>query len=352
MKSPTAAVDRAQREHQRNAKRLRDKTAAEGKRAAKMPRILRRVRGYSGGASRNAGSWNRAGKTISLLFKHHKGSVRGVPYSMKDKTAQHIGSNMLSLAPLQLVEEFKLDCLRYPMVVPENLIVHISLSRPKGHSLTNDQWHEVGKEWLKNIGAAGCNYTIVRHPGDNDHAHIVYSRIRPDNTLVSDSNDFYRGRASAREAARSLGIEVPDQPPKMTMAPTDRAVNAQRRAQRRGTPSAWIQPEVVQHAVSQARTLAELPALLQAHGIEFKLSTSISGSGQVTVTGVLMRAQGADEWLAGSSINRNFSLPAIQRQIELNAQRANGVTPQRPPTPIPSMRPVPTQIQAPRQRGG
>jgi hypothetical protein len=343
--SNTAAADRAAQAHERTSKRLRSKAASQSKSAAaKLSRTLKRTHRRSRGASPNAGSWNQAGKTVSLLFKKHRGSVIGDAYSLADKTAQHIASNMLGRTPQQRLEEFKLDCRRHPAVSPENLIVHISLSRPEGHSLSLQQWQEVGKTWLKNIDAEGCNYTITRHPDKHDHAHLVYSRARTDGTLVSDSNDFWRGRAAAREAACALGIEVADIAPKPTQAPTDRAVSAMRRSQRRGTPSAWVDPKVVGRAILRAKSFEDLPALLQAEGVEFKLAQSQNG--------VLMRAQGAHEWLAGSSINRNFSLPAIQRQIELNAQRANGVTPQRPPTPIPNMRPAQPHIQATRQRGG
>lgn len=352
MTSPTAAADRAAQAHERTSKRLRSKAASQSKSAAaKLSRTLKRTRRRSRGASPNAGSWNRAGKTVSLLYKKHKGAVRGDSYSLADKSCEFVGTSMLGGTPKQRLEEFKLDCRRHPLVSPDNLIVHISLSRPEGHSLSLSEWHEVGKTWLKNIGAEGCNYTLTRHPGKNDHVHLVYSRARPDGGLVSDSNDFWRGRAAAREAARALGIEVPDVAPNLTQAPTDRAVNAQRRAQRRGTPNAWVDPQVVERAISRAKRLEELPALLLAEGVEFQLTQS-PNSPNAKVTGVRMRAKGANEWLAGSSISRQLSLPAIHRQIELNAQRANGVTPERPPAPMSMQRPAPPHIQAPRQRGG
>lgn len=348
MKSPTAAVDRAQREHQRNAKRLRDKTAAEGKRAAKMPRILRRVRGYSGGASRNAGSWNQAGKTVSLLFKKHRGSTSGDSYSLKDKTAQHVGTSMLGQTSEQRLAEFKLDFQRHPMVAPENLVVHVSLSRPEGHELTLQQWGDVAKAWLKNIGAEGCNFTIARHPGKHDHVHIVYSRSKPDGTLISDSNDFYKGRAAAREAARSLGIEVPDFAPKPAQAPTDRAVSAHRRADRRGTKRAWVDPNIIHRVLSKSRNFEDFQQNLKTAGIDCKLSTSSTGQ----PTGVLFRSEGSAEFLAGSTLDRSLSLPKIRQQF--NSAAASGISPPslRAPMPGPGMRHAPPQIQAPRQRGG
>lgn len=353
MKSATASADRGAQAQERTTKRLRSKAASQSKlAAAKLSRTLKGTRRRLRGASRSAGSWNRAGKTVALLFKKHQGSIKGDAYSLADKTAQHIASNMLGKTAQERLDEFKLDCRRHPMLAPENLIVHISLSRPEGHALTVQQWHLVGRAWLKNIGAEGCNYTLTRHPGKHDHAHLVYSRARMDGSLVSDSNDFWRGRAAAREAARSLGIEVPDIAPKPTQAPTDRAVSAQRRAQRRGTqPNVWVRPELVQDALRLARNTEEFAALLQSKGIEFKLSQSKTNK-TTGALGALFRVRGSEQWLSGSSINRELTLPKLQAQIELNAIKSAKAMPKPVPAQMLKQRPTPTQLQPPRQRGG
>lgn len=347
MTSPTAAADRAAQAHERTSKRLRSKVASQSKlAAANLSRALKLTRRRSRGASPNAGIWNRAGKTVSLLYKKFEGSVLGDAYSLKDKTAQHVGTNMLGLTPQQRLEEFRLDYLRHPMVASQNLIVHISLSRPEGHALTIQQWHDAGKTWLKNIGAEGCNYTIARHPGRNDHVHIVYSRSKPDGSLVSDSNDFWRGRAAAREAARSLGIEVADFAPKPTQAPpTDRAVSAHRRADRRGTKRAWVDPNIIHRVLSKSRNFEDFQQNLKTAGIDCKLATSSTGQ----TTGVLFRSADSSEFLAGSTLDRSLSLPKIQQQFNAT----NCIFPPSRHASIPGMRPAPPQIlQAPRQRGG
>ncbi len=349
MTSPTAAADRAAQAHERTSKRLRSKAASQSKSAAaKLSRTLKRTSRRSRGASPNAGSWNRVGKTVSLLFKKHEGAVRGDAYSLADKSCEFVGTNMLGQTPQQRLEEFRIDYLRHPMVAPENLIVHISLSRPEGHALTIQQWHQAGKEWLKNIGAEGCNYTITRHPGKNDHVHLVYSRARPNGSLVSDSNDFWRGRAAAREAARALGIEVADSAPKLIQAPTDRAVSAHRRADRRGTKRTWVDPNIIHRVLSKSRNFEDFQQNLKTAGIDCKLATSSTGQ----PTGVLFRSEGSAEFLAGSTLDRSLSLPKIRQQF--NAAAASGISPPslRAPMPGPSMRPAPPQIQPPRQRGG
>jgi Relaxase/Mobilisation nuclease domain len=336
------AADRGAEQAQRQSLRLARKTAAEGRRAAGALKNASR-RSRATGASRNAGTWNKVGRVVSLLYKKHRGGVAGDAYSNKSKDAQHVGTNALGQSAHQRLAEFCLECQRHPTVDPKNLVVHVSLSRPAGHDLTLAQWHEVAKHFLKNLGAEGCLYTVTRHPGTHDHVHVVYSRARPDGTLVSDSQDFYKGRAAARDAIRELGLEVPDTTPKQNAAPTDRAVNASRRAQRRGTKPAVVSPEVVLQALKKSSSLDDLAGHLHVSGVQFKLANSTSGK----TTGALFRADGAEEWLAGSSISRQFSLPAIQRQIELN--RAARAPAPRPPAPAPGQRPA--QPMPPRQRG-
>jgi hypothetical protein len=346
MAKPTTSSDQAQRAYERTARKLRNKNAADSKRQAaslkrtgtgskfkKAPR-----------ASRNAG---RSNKVWSLLSKAHRGGELADAYAAKK--GEIISTNMLlSSSPKERAAEWDLECKKHPRVRKDRVVMHLTLSRPNGADLTSQKWGTVVQCFLREAGLEGAAHVAYLHTDTKcQHVHIVVSRSLPTGQLWSDSQDFYKFRDASERTVQVLNIEV-EGTPSTSQAPTDAAVSAMRRSHRRGTPSAWVQPEVVQHAVSQARTLAELPALLQAHGIEFKLSTS----GQVT-TGVAMRAKGSQEWLAGSSISRQLSLPAIQRQIELNAQRANAVAPQRPPAPMPGMRPAPApQIQTPRQRGG
>ena len=346
MTSPTSAADQAQRAYERTARRLRNKTAADSKRqAASLKRATSKFK-KAPRASRNAG---RSNKVWSLLSKAHRGGELADAYAAKK--GEIVSTNMLlSSSPKERAAEWDLECKKHPRVRKDRVVMHLTLSRPNGADLTSQKWGTVVQCFLREAGLEGAAHVAYLHTDTKcQHVHIVVSRSLPTGQLWSDSQDFYKFRDASERTVQVLNIEV-EGTPSTSQAPTDRAVSAQRRANRRGTPSAWVDPQVVERALSRAKRLEELPALLLAEGVEFQLAQSPSG--QIT-TGVLMRAKGSQEWLAGSSISRQLSLPAIQRQIELNAQRANAVAPQRPPVPMPGMRPAPApQIQTPRQRGG
>ncbi|MDP2371282.1 relaxase/mobilization nuclease domain-containing protein [Rhodoferax sp.] len=256
-----------------------------------------------------------------MLYKKHEGAARGDAYAEKAVRAELICTNMLGRNAAERAEEWRLNCSRHPQVDPDRLIVHCSLSRPTGHPLSLEDWKRAVENFLAALGALGADFAATRHTETpNDHAHITYSRSLPDGRILSDSNDFWRGRAAAYEAARSLGllveVEAPHDARRAAATPTsDRMVNARRRAARRGTQDSSIDPAHVREALLSARSLDSFAADLHAHGIELKPAVK---NGRTT--GLLLRQLGSEEWLAGSSISREFSLQRVQAQIELNRQ--------------------------------
>lgn len=350
MKSNNFAADLAAEKAQRDSVRRLKKTASEGKRAAsRVASLLRHtsrlVRRSGAKVSRGAGSWSKAGRTVNLLVRKHKGAALGDKYA--ESKGVLISTSMLSLDSKQREKEWDLELRKHPAVKPERLIVHVSLSRPKGAELDSKQWAEVVRTFLFEAGAEGVAHVAYRHSDTPfDHTHLIYSRSLPTGRLLADSNDFYTMRDAAQRTAQRLGIEV-EGSPTTTQAPTDAAVRALRRAQRRNTQQdVWVRPELVQDALRLARNTEEFAAVLQSKGIDFKLSQSTTNK----TTGALYRVHGSESWVAGSSLNRELTLPKLQAQFELNARRANGVALQRPPTPTPGMRPALQQV--PRQRGG
>lgn len=92
-------------------------------------------------------------------------------------------------------------------------------------------------------------------------------------------------------------------------------VNAQRRATRTGSIDPFIDPDVIHEALSCSSTPDQFSAELAHRGIEVQPSKNKKMG---DVTGILFRRKGAEEFLAGSSISRDFSLPKIQERIEFN----------------------------------
>jgi hypothetical protein len=277
---------------------------------------------WSGGRStRGAGSWKSLGKTPPLLLKIHSGGLAGDRYAEKSNGAMLISTNMMGRTAKDRAREFSLDIARHPMVSPLRLIFHVSLSRPEGFALTKDQWKEVVESWLLQIGAQGCNYASTLHTETpNHHCHLTFSRSKPDGSLLTDSNNRWTWRSALRMTERDLGLSMPVIPaPTDAHVPTsDRMVTAQRRAARLNLPDCFINPKSIQSALSNATDLEQFSQWLLAAGIETKQATKNS-----RVTGLLFQKQGSGQWLSGSSIAREFSLPRVLETLKSNAQSLN-----------------------------
>jgi hypothetical protein len=272
--------------------------------------------GYFGRATRGAGSWKSIGKTPALLLKIHRGGSHGDGYAEKQVGAEFIASNMLGSKAQERDRERLIDTARHPNVNPSNLFVHTSISQPTGHHLTLDGWKSVAEVWLRNVGAEGCLFAAIRHTNTgNDHCHITFSRARPDGTLVSMGNNRWKWRDALRKTELELGIAAIEQarPTESQTPSSDRMVNAQRRAARLNLKDCFIDPVVVESALAGATNATQFASALHDAGIKVKQAEK---NGKVT--GVLFQNNGSEQWLAGSSISRDFSLPRIRMRLESN----------------------------------
>lgn len=344
----------ADRQHAAKMKALDAKKSGGGGRGGSGGRFKNSGGGRAGGrATRGQGSWTKAGKVPALLLKIHAGGRYGDRYAELQKGSQFIDSNMLGKDALDRADELDLDAARHPGVNPKNLFVHLSLSRPSGEDLTPKQWKNVARQFLKNIGAEGCQFVCTRHTETkNDHLHLIFSRSRvnPDGSLslVSMSNNRWAWRAAVRQVETELGITAADRPADVNRpvaATSDRQVNAARRAARRGTAAGHIDPAVISPVLALASTPEQFAAGLEAAGILVKAAEK---NGKTT--GILFQKIGAKEWLAGSSISREFSLPKIRQALLKNEQEIEIAIQQRQRAPLDRQRQQAQPIQYPRER--
>jgi hypothetical protein len=233
------------------------------------------------------------------------------------------------------------DHARHPRV--RQLVMHVTFSRPAGEALSDSQWSRFVAAWLQEAGFSGCKFAAWRHSDTaNDHIHLLVSRARPEGGLVSDSQNFWTWRAATRAAEIAAGVPQPPAPSeRLQQRPADRAVSARRRARRRGHVDPWIDPSAVRGAIARSRTPTELQAHLAAVGVELQLRLDRDGK----PSGLLLRRQGAEEWLAGSTLARDLSLPQVQARLSANARRLQP----RPAALLPRDAQTPTY---PRDRGG
>lgn len=319
----TAASEnrRRQREIEASRRRLRERTAKGGRKLnISRPTKSARSRFVSGRATRGQGSFTKRGVVQTINYKKFRGSRAGDRYAERKAIASF--TNMLGQNSKERIEEFDLDIARHPMIAPKNLIKHIALSLPTGQKRSVGQWQIAVALFLKKIGAEHCNYSAHLHDTDNQHVHLIYSRARPDGKLVAESFDYLRHREAAAQVADELfgGRETPRPSNTPPAPPSDRAEAARRRAQRRGTVPAYIDPAIVREALETASSPAEFAQALQARQVEMSVSKREDG----TARGLLLRRAGAQEWLAASSISPDLSMPRVQARLAENAARAPG----------------------------
>lgn len=307
------------------ARRLRRRSTAGGKKLGRQLVGLARRSGRSGSgrASKGRGSWSKSGRQVSALLKIHHGGRAGDAYAARQVGAILVDTNLAGRTPQARAAEWRLDELKHPGVDPKNLFVHLSISRPVGHALAPEIWKEFIAIFLKKIDAERNQFISYQHPSatSNDHIHLIFSRSKNDGSLTSNSNNFWRWRAAAREAAAELRIEVPDlaeaEAPQARQAPTpasDREESARRRAKRRGTVEPHIDRAIVFEALTGSTSRSQFESRLAARGVELRDARRADG----TTAGLLFRKSGADEFLAGSSIDRSFSLQKIEAQLAEN----------------------------------
>jgi mobilization protein len=81
-----------------------------------------------------------------------------------------------------------------------------------GREMSKEQLLDAARTYLDKMGYADQPYLVFFHKDtDNNHVHIVTTRVRYDGTLVPDNKERFRSLAAIREINRQFGIsEEPD----------------------------------------------------------------------------------------------------------------------------------------------
>lgn len=93
------------------------------------------------------------------------------------------------------------DCMQdFERFMPSHIrtskpVIHISLNPHPDDKLTDEQLSGIGREYMERFGYGGQPYMIFRHEDiDRQHIHIVSTRVRPDGSIISDSQNYDRSR--------------------------------------------------------------------------------------------------------------------------------------------------------------
>ena len=90
----------------------------------------------------------------------------------------------------------------------ERPMMHISLNPHPDDRLSEGQYAQLAHEYMEKMGFADMPYIIVKHEDiDRHHIHIVALRVRPDGSVISDQNNFYKSKDICRELEKKYGLK-------------------------------------------------------------------------------------------------------------------------------------------------
>ncbi|HBT4787364.1 TPA: relaxase/mobilization nuclease domain-containing protein [Klebsiella variicola subsp. variicola] len=245
-----------------------------------------------------------------------------VDYILKDDHS-FICSNMSSdyNNVNDLTDEFKtVSSFRKDIKKP---VFHSFLSLPKGYHLTDEQWQEIAKDYLKemNIDIEKHQYICVRHKDtDKDHIHIVANRVGLDGSVWHGQHSAFKTIAACERLEKKHGLTITNglkgQKSDVSV-PTKAEIEMALRTGEK--PARLVLQASLQAAMAGKPDLGTFVERLQAVGIEPVFNVASTGN----VAGVSFGIKNNEKniFFKGSSLGKKFSWNTIKAKVKYDKNR-------------------------------
>lgn len=132
-----------------------------------------------------------------VLMYNHKKIIAGV--------GSVLDSNINMGTVIQQTKEFNLVRQLKPNL--SKAVYHTSLNLPYTDKLTDEEFKNLAKDYLEEIGFNDNQYIVYKHT-DQEHAHIhiVANRVKYSGEVVSDSQDYKRSEALVRKLEKKYNL--------------------------------------------------------------------------------------------------------------------------------------------------
>ncbi|WGL28565.1 relaxase/mobilization nuclease domain-containing protein [Pectobacterium brasiliense] len=256
------------------------------------------------------------------VAKSGKSFKNRVDYILKDDHS-FICSNMSAdnNNVSDLTDEFKtVSSFRQDIKKP---VFHVFLSLPKNEHLTDEQWQEIAKDYLKemNIDIDKHQYICVRHKDtDQDHIHIVANRIGLDGSVWHGQHSAFNTIAACErlEVKHDLTITKGLQGQKSDVsAPTKAEIEQALRVGEK--PARLVLQNALQAAMSDKPNLSTFVERLQAVGIE--PAFNVASTGNVAGVSFCIKNNEKNIFFKGSSLGKKFSWNTIKAKVKYDKNR-------------------------------
>ena len=241
-----------------------------------------------------------------------------VEYILKDDH-DFICSNMASdyNNVSDLTDEFKtVSSFRQDIKKP---VFHAFLSLPKNEKLTDEQWQEIAKDYLKemNIDIDKHQYICVRHNDtDKEHIHIVANRIGLDGSVWHGQHSAFNTIAACERLEIKHGLTITKGlkgQKSDVSAPTKNEIEQALRTGEK--PARIVLQNALQAALVGKPDLSTFVERLQAVGIEPRFNVASTGN----VAGVSFSV--GDVAFKGSQLGKKYSWNTIKNKVIYDKNR-------------------------------
>ncbi|MDU1611768.1 relaxase/mobilization nuclease domain-containing protein [Enterobacter sp.] len=253
------------------------------------------------------------------VAKTGKSFKNRVDYILKDDH-DFICSNMASdyNNVSDLTDEFKtVSSFRQDIKKP---VFHAFLSLPKNEHLTDEQWQEIAKDYLKemNIDIEKHQYICVRHNDtDKEHIHIVANRIGLDGSVWHGQHSAFNTIAACERLEVKHGLTITDglkgQKSEVS-APTKNEIEMALRTGEK--PARLVLQASLQAAMTGKPDLETFVERLQAVGIEPRFNVA-SSTGNVAGCSFSV----GDVAFKGSQLGKKYSWNTIKGKVKYDKNR-------------------------------
>ena len=217
-----------------------------------------------------------------------------------------------------LTDEFKtVSSFRLDIKKP---VFHAFLSLPKNEKLTDEQWQEIAKDYLKemNIDIDKHQYICVRHKDtDQDHIHIVANRIGLDGSVWHGQHSAFNTIAACERLEIKHGLTITKGlkgQKSDVSAPTKNEIEMALRTGEK--PARLVLQASLQAAMTGKPDLETFVERLQAVGIEPRFNVASSTG---NVAGVSFSF--GDVAFKGSQLGKKYSWNTIKGKVKYDKNR-------------------------------
>jgi hypothetical protein len=135
-----------------------------------------------------------------------KGFRGALNYDLTHEKGYLLDTNMSADKSRELAAEFgEIRRLRPNL---NKAVLHVSLSAAPDEKLSDEQWREIGREYLRGMGLDNNQYVMTRHTDtEHEHIHILANRIRFDGQVTTDSHDYRRQEVLMRKIEKDYALQ-------------------------------------------------------------------------------------------------------------------------------------------------